>query len=203
MLRGHLGWRGAVEGARGVTVPAVLPPPHSCNLHRVLLSGCHPGSLEISQVSFIIIAFMVSYNVLQRCSEYDRGVSLRQQRHNPVSPFHSPPGPGIVCQVSWSPLASKWDTNWSNYFSVSRSRQTATWTQESRGRQSGTRGTCLGGKTVYKWPVWKARKPPPSYVPVNNFGMFGFSFIKNYVKQIHFLNQAQEQPSLFGRTSYK
>ena len=57
------------------------------------------------------------------------------------------------------------------FCSVSRSRQTATWTRDIRG----TRGTCLqGGKTVCKWPVWKPRKTHPSYVPVNNLGMFGF-----------------------------
>ena len=104
MLRGHLWWRRAVEGSGGVPVPAVLPSHHSRDLYRFLLPGCHQGPLEISQV-FIRncwIDILIILDDFQRCPKFDRGVSVRQQRHHPVSPLHSAPGQGIVCQVSWA-----------------------------------------------------------------------------------------------------
>ena len=91
-----------MEGSGGVPVPAVLPSHHSRDLHRFLLPGCHQGPLEISQVSKTvdILIILIILDAFQRRSKFDRGDSVQQQRHHPVSPLHSAPGQGIVCQVS-------------------------------------------------------------------------------------------------------
>ena len=135
-------------------------------------SGCSGDLLGIHKIYESPSLFWFSHAV-QRCSKFDWGVSVRQQRHNTMSPFHFASGQGVVSQVSWAQLMGEMGDNLVKIFAVSPLLQTVTWTQDSRGRRRETRDTRLGVK-VYKWPVWRTQKTLPSSVPVNNFGKFWF-----------------------------
>ena len=50
--------------------------------------------------SSVTVDILIILDAFQRCPKFDRGVSVRQQRHHPVSSLHPAPGQGIVCQVS-------------------------------------------------------------------------------------------------------
>ena len=176
MLRGHLGWWRAVEGPSCIFVPTVLPPHHPCHHHRVLLPGCHPGTLEISQVMswYKYLMFLIHSSLrLETCKvwlgAWGRGAAAAALFGVIISSSIR------TGRIYLSGLKNQLNgIKADKYFSVSPPRQTVTWTPD-RGR-SGTLCATRPGPPVsttgrvYKWQVLKTQKTLPSSVHVNSFG---------------------------------